>query len=326
MNALQPNVGTGDCSPEPNVLEACQDVYLAKLDPTATQILYCTYLGDDGFDWFGGLAVDAQGDAYFAATGYPAQAFFGRQPSGTGYAFVRKLSPDGSALLYDKSLRANTQAGAIALDSSGNAYLTGTSFSASFPAVHALQPQPVVTPIFVTKDGGASWNPVHMPAPTVNMLAIAPGSSATLYAAASVGLLKSIDGGASWTNLIPTAIAATVVVLDPKTPSTVYAVYWAAASGSLQSQSVLARSLDAGATWSNLRHSAGFPELFCASHGSCGGPGKLRDPLGRCSRLAWRHDRQKRRRRCDLARRVQPRGHAASVPNWAYHRCRQLHR
>jgi uncharacterized protein (TIGR03437 family) len=260
VNALQPNLGSGSCvvdtqDPFP---EPCQDVFVAKLDPTATQIIYSTFLGDNGFDSVAGLAVDALGNAYLAATSYPPGPYF-QPPTGSGHAFVRKLSPDGSALLYDTSLGANTQAAQIALDASGNAYLAGTSFSASFAAVNAIQSQTVITPMYVTKDGGATWNPVHAPATTVNMLAIPPGSSTTLYAATSSGLLKSLDGGTTWTNLIPTAVAATIVVLDPKTPSTVYAVYAAPPVNNLPSQIILTRSMDSGATWNILNGIPGIP-------------------------------------------------------------------
>lgn len=260
VNPLQPGLGLGNCSPE-TVFEPCQDVFVAKLDPAATQLIYSTYLGDNGADWFGAFAADAAGDAYLAVNSYP-PGFYSMQPLGTGHGFVRKLSPDGSALLYDKSLGASTQAGGIALDASGNAYIAGTSFSASFAAVKAIQSQPVITPIYVTKDGGATWNPIHAPATTVNMLAILPGSSSTLYAATSTGLLKSLDSGATFTNLIPSAVAATVVVLDPKTPSTVYTVYLAPPVGTLPSQTILARSLDSGATWSVL---SGIPATPASS-------------------------------------------------------------
>jgi uncharacterized protein (TIGR03437 family) len=255
VNALQPNLGSGNCSPE-DVPEPCQDVFVAKLDPTATTIIYSTYLGDNGADWFGGLAVDAQGNAYLAASAYPAE-YYDEQPTATGHAFVRKLSPDGSALLYDKSLGAATKAARIVVDASGNAYVTGTSFSASFSAVNAIQSQTVIIPIYVTKDGGATWSPIHAPASTVSMLAIPSGESSTLYAATSAGLLKSLDGGATWTNLIPTAIAAGVVVLDPKTPSTVYTVY--ADASNFGQLSNLARSVDAGATWNILNLPATQP-------------------------------------------------------------------
>ena len=41
------------------------------------------YLGDNGADWFGGLAVDASGNAYLAASSYPPGYYF-EQPLGTG--------------------------------------------------------------------------------------------------------------------------------------------------------------------------------------------------------------------------------------------------
>lgn len=243
VNALQPGLGTGNCAAYANDVSPCQDVFVAKLDPTATTILYSTYLGDNGADWFGGLAVDAQGNAYVSASSY-APGFYSAQPSGTGHGFVRKLSPDGSALLYDVSLAAATQAASIAVDATENAYIAGTSYSSSFPAVHAIQSQTLLAPMFASKDGGATWTPVKIPATQVSMLAIPPGQSSTIYAATPSGLLKSNDAGNTWASLISNA--TTLVVVDPKAPSTLYAAYTIAGT---EPQYVLARSTDAGTTW-----------------------------------------------------------------------------
>jgi hypothetical protein len=38
------------------------DVFVAKLDPTCSRLLFATYLGGSDFDWPGGIAVDALGN------------------------------------------------------------------------------------------------------------------------------------------------------------------------------------------------------------------------------------------------------------------------
>ncbi|HEY7389701.1 MAG TPA: hypothetical protein VH640_14390, partial [Bryobacteraceae bacterium] len=257
VSPLQPKLGTGNCAAEtPHEVTPCPDVFLAKLDATGTKILYSTYLGDNGLDVFGGLAVDTQGNAYIAFTSYQPQLFAPAGPGGT--ARVRKVSPDGSALLYDQSLGTSTRAAGVAADASGDALVTGTSFGTAFPAVHAIQPQSLVKSMFVTTDGGSTWSAIQTGALQVNALAIPPGQSSIIYAATSSGLLKSVDGGATWTNLIASAVSATLVALDPKNPAIVYAVYAAPpVNGALPAAITLARSADAGATWTVI--SGGIP-------------------------------------------------------------------
>jgi Beta-propeller repeat len=103
--------------------------------------------------------VDAQGNVLVAATSYPPQRF---PPSNLlttgGNALIRKLSPDGSALVYSVSLVLNTQASGVAVDSSGNALIVGTSYTTAFPTTgNAIQPQTLIKSMFVTNHAG-KWN------------------------------------------------------------------------------------------------------------------------------------------------------------------------
>jgi hypothetical protein len=141
--------------------------------------------------------------------------------AGTG--FVRKLNPTGSALLYSQSLGANTQANGIALDSSGNALVTGASYSNTFPSLNPIQPQIPVDSMLVTTNGGSVWNTVQTGALQVYALAIPPGQSSTVYAATSSGLLKTTDSGSTWTSLIhrrsqPRWLRSTRTIPLPYTP------------------------------------------------------------------------------------------------------------
>lgn len=125
--------------------------FVTKFNPTGTALVYSTYLCG-GFDVGTSIAVDAAGCAY--VTGYTASiAFpttagaFQTTPPNTSQsnwdAFVTKLNPTGSALVYSTYLGGskNDQAYGIALDSAGNAYVTGWTISVDFPTtLGAFQP------------------------------------------------------------------------------------------------------------------------------------------------------------------------------------------
>jgi hypothetical protein len=122
------------------------DAFVVKLNATGSALVYSTYLGGSGDDQGSGIAVDSSGNAYVTgvtdSTNFPIvnplQASFG---GGVNDAFVSKLSPDGSALVYSTYLGGNSddQGYAIAVDSSGNAFVAGTTFSTNFPTVSPIQ-------------------------------------------------------------------------------------------------------------------------------------------------------------------------------------------
>ena len=101
------------------------DVFVTKLNPAGSALLYSTYLGGAGFDSGGGLTVDAAGNAYVAggtgSTDFPTTpGAFNTVPDGSD-AFVTKLNPAGSALAYSAVFGGTASEGAngIALDAAG---------------------------------------------------------------------------------------------------------------------------------------------------------------------------------------------------------------
>jgi len=121
------------------------DVWVAKLNPAGTAILYSTYLGGDSNDRGNSITVDSAGNAYvtgrvgslnFPTTPGAFRRFFGGDVFD---GFVTKLSSDGSALLYSTFLggSGNDSVFSIALDSSGNAFVTGGTASGDFPVTAA---------------------------------------------------------------------------------------------------------------------------------------------------------------------------------------------
>ncbi|HEX8600590.1 MAG TPA: SBBP repeat-containing protein [Chloroflexia bacterium] len=120
------------------------DVFVAKLNTNATgnaSLVYSTYLGGSGYDGGSGIAVDASGNAYVTgrtgSTNFPTLNPY----QGEGDAFVTKLGASGSALVYSTYLGGSDYDGGsdIAVDASGNAYVTGSTGSANFPILAPYQ-------------------------------------------------------------------------------------------------------------------------------------------------------------------------------------------
>ena len=128
---------------------ACVATFVTKLNSTGSQELYSTFLNGNAnlSVAFGGIAVDSAGNAFVtgitAASDFPttagtAQPVFG----GLEDAFVAKISPSGSHLVYSTFLGGTDvdQALAIALDSHGNAFVAGLTLSKNFPVKNSFQP------------------------------------------------------------------------------------------------------------------------------------------------------------------------------------------
>ena len=115
--------------------DAGQPLYI---DPILS---FSTFLGGSGYDYARGIALDGQRNVY--VTGYTnSQTFPGTGGNtGTDYdAFVTKISPAG-AILYSTYLGggAEDHAYAIAVNASGEAYVTGRTYSSDFPIANAYQ-------------------------------------------------------------------------------------------------------------------------------------------------------------------------------------------
>lgn len=125
-----------------------QDVVLVKLDLSAVgtaSLLYATYLGGSSTDRGQGIGLDAQGKVYL--TGFTQSANFptanALQPAlgGGRDAMAVKIDLASNSLVYATYLGGGgeDQAGAIAVDGAGNAYLTGFVESVDFPVANAIQ-------------------------------------------------------------------------------------------------------------------------------------------------------------------------------------------
>ena len=114
------------------------------IDPVLS---YSTLLGGSYSDAAMGVAVDSTGAAYLAGftssydfpTASPKQNF----NAGSNDVFIAKLNPSGNGLVYATYIggSGDDRANAIAVDSSGAAYVTGSTMSANFPLLNPLQPR-----------------------------------------------------------------------------------------------------------------------------------------------------------------------------------------
>lgn len=115
------------------------DVFVTKLNPTGDALVYSTYLGGSGADNSRSIAVSTSGNAYVtgntASTDFPTVNAFNDSKHNREDAFVTKFAAAGSSLVYSTYLGgANTDdAYGIAVDSTGSAYVTGTTYSTDFP-------------------------------------------------------------------------------------------------------------------------------------------------------------------------------------------------
>jgi hypothetical protein len=128
VNALQSSSGGGT-----------YDAFVAKINPSGSALVYSTYLGGNGLDNGLGISADASGNAYVtgrtSSTNFPTAKALQSTLNGINNAFITKINASGSALVYSTYLGgSDNDAGAgIAVDGSGNAYVTGDTGSTNFP-------------------------------------------------------------------------------------------------------------------------------------------------------------------------------------------------
>jgi len=120
-----------------------QDAFVTRLSPSGASLLYSTFLGGATHDWASALCLDTQGactvagrtdSSNFPATPGAFDVSYNIGPAGD--AFVARLSPTGSSLVYSTFLGGTDtdQATAIALDARGACTVLGRTASTNFPS------------------------------------------------------------------------------------------------------------------------------------------------------------------------------------------------
>ena len=118
------------------------DVFVLKLNPNGTELVYSTYVGGSDDEWWGGsLTIDSLNNTYItgstASEDFPTTSgcYDDSYNGGNTDAIVFKLNSNGSDLLYSTYIGGDSwdRGWRIVLDKDENACITGWTYSEDFP-------------------------------------------------------------------------------------------------------------------------------------------------------------------------------------------------
>jgi hypothetical protein len=159
-------VTAGVCDPTYNNQE---DAFVAKVNPSGSELFWSTYLGGNGVDEGHGIAVGGLGLAHIIgntdSTDFPTtMGAYDRTHNGEDDVFLTVLTPSASATIYSTYIGGGKadEGESLKLDGQGNAYLTGRTFSYTFPATPGAYStsKTGTSDVFVTKLG---FPPITIP-------------------------------------------------------------------------------------------------------------------------------------------------------------------
>lgn len=140
--------GAFDTSYEGGPVSAPYDAFVTELNPVGTGLVYSTFLGGSGTEHGYSVAVDYYGNAYLTgstnSTDFPVTpGAYDITYNGADDTFLAKLNSAGNALVFSTFLggTGSDGGGAVALDDTGNAYVTGRTESVDLPTTAgAIEP------------------------------------------------------------------------------------------------------------------------------------------------------------------------------------------
>jgi hypothetical protein len=246
-------------------LSGSGDAFVTELNPGATGIVYSRLIGGTGYEQGNAIALppNCRGNckAYVAGFTYSQdfpttegsfQQLFGAQVDD----FVTEVSANGTDIVYSTYLggTGGQIALAIAVDTAGDAYVTGTTNFFDFPIVNPLMgPGLLSGDLFKSTDGGATatnnW-PSATGGSVISITLDEKTSPPTIFAGTvRSGIFKSVDGGATYTFV--NGAGPFYVALDPNLDGGFRDLY-------ASSFSNLFKSTDGGATLTRLSFAHGI--------------------------------------------------------------------
>ncbi len=123
-----------------------EHVFVAKLDPTGSNLVYADYIGGSSGDYGYALTLGSANDVYVTgntqSSDFPVVNPYQASLPGIDSGFVTRISSDGSSLVYSTYLGGNAydQPSGIAINGKGEVYVAGFTTSLNFPMANAYQP------------------------------------------------------------------------------------------------------------------------------------------------------------------------------------------
>jgi photosystem II stability/assembly factor-like uncharacterized protein len=225
------------------------------IDPILT---YSTFLGGSHEDIAYSVKVDAESNVYIAGTtrsvDFPVSASGKRPTEGNSDAFVTKIDPTGSHIIYSTVIGSNDrdEGYGLAIDGAGSAYLVGEARGVNFPQQNSLSYNSGFRKATFNVD---DWQGVSGVNAGVEAVAVSGSNSMVAYAAGNGGVHKTIDGGATWRSV------------NRRLPSNVPLMKGVGVGGTdgnialAGSGSTVYKTTDGGETWARLSFNFGSDSL-----------------------------------------------------------------
>jgi hypothetical protein len=206
-------------------LAGAWDVFVTKLNSTGTALIYSTYIGGSSSDHGRDIAIDGSGNAYITGstflTDYDITSdAFQTDNAGDWDVFVTKLNNTGTALIYSTYIGGSEYDGgySIAIDGSGNAYITGETWSTDYDITAGTYQTTFggEGDVFVTK---LCFNP-SQPETIIGDIIVCAGSSQTYSVTPVTGSTSyswTLPGGwsgSSTTNTINTTVGINTGIIS----------------------------------------------------------------------------------------------------------------